>query len=110
MILMATGNKGNAVDGERQIGIQEASELLGRTPHAIRTWEYEDVLPKGLWPQRTKRGWRYWTEDQIAGILKWLEDTDRRPGKGLGGPRPTQDQVKTHINHMRGPRKALATK
>lgn len=94
---------------QRKIYIREAVELLDRQPGTIRSWEYDNALPKDLLPHRDERGWRYWTPDQIEGIKRWIRDTDRRPGKALKGVSKDPEHVRTHIHRMRRPRKAETT-
>jgi hypothetical protein len=91
---------------ERKIYIREATELLDRQAGTLRSWEYDGVLPKELLPLRDERGWRYWTQSQIDGILRWIKDTDRRPGKALKGASKDPARVTEHIHRMRRPRKA----
>jgi len=68
---------------EEKIYIGEVAERLNRKPHTVRVWIYQKKLPKALLPKRDKRNWRYWTEDQVAGLEAWLIEEDIRPGKGL---------------------------
>jgi len=70
-------------DQHAPIFIREAAKMLDRQPHTLRTWEYNDMLPDHLMPQRNERGWRYWTPEQIEGIKRWLVESDIRPGRGL---------------------------
>lgn len=93
---------------EEQLTIRQVADAVGRLPHTIRDWEREGVLPTELRAHRSPRGWRYWTKDQVDGIIKWLKDTDRRPGKALGGPRPSDEHVQQHIERMRHPRATAA--
>ena len=68
---------------ERQYTISEVAKELGRVPHTIRVWGYDDRLPEELRPSRNARGWRVWTASQIQGLKKWIIDEDMSPGKGL---------------------------
>ena len=63
--------------------IGETAEKLGRKPHTLRVWIYNNKLPKELLPHRDEKNWRYWTSDQVEGLKRWLIDNDVRPGKGL---------------------------
>jgi hypothetical protein len=89
---------------DNEIYINEAAELVGRKPGTLRSWEYNDMLPKHLLPARNNRGWRFWTPEQIEGIKRWLIDEDIRPGKGLVHYRPDAARVERHIARQRGPR------
>lgn len=68
---------------ERLYTIGEVADELDRVPHTIRIWMYQNRLPKELLPQRDERNWRYWTEEQLEGLKKWVVQMDMRPGKGL---------------------------
>lgn len=92
---------------DERVYIREASEMLDRRIGTLRKWEATSVLPLLLRPKRGKRGWRYWTSDQIDGIKEWIERTDRRPGKGLPHvDRRNSDPAKVtaQIHAMRRPR------
>lgn len=91
---------------EERIYIRQASELLGREMGTIRKWEAEGVLPDELVSHRGERNWRYWTPDQIEGIRKWIDKTDRRPGKGLPHYSPDEEKVEETLHKLRRPRKA----
>jgi hypothetical protein len=95
---------GNQEQVER-IYIREAADLLKRRMATMRKWEQLGILPKHLLPHRGKRGWRYWTPEQIDGIRDWLRETDRRPGKGLPHYNPTEQQLDMAIAAMRRPRR-----
>lgn len=58
-------------------------------------------MPKRLHPKRGKRGWRYWTPAQVAGIEEWMEKNDLRPGKSLANPAADPEQ---HIRNLRRPK------
>lgn len=92
-------------DQAERIYIREAAEQLNRRMATLRKWEQLGILPEHLLPHRGKRGWRYWTPDQIEGIRQWLRDTDRRPGKGLPHYNPTEQQLDEAIAAMRVPRR-----
>lgn len=68
---------------DRTYSIGEVAEILGRVPHTIRVWGYSNKLPEHLRPARDDRGWRYWTEEQVEGLKRWIIEEDIRPGKGL---------------------------
>lgn len=91
---------------EERVYIVEAAAQLDRRPGTLRKWDDMGILPLKLRPRRGKRSWRYWTKDQIEDIKKWMEKTDRRPGKGLEHIRTKKDPVATttHIHNMRKPR------
>lgn len=97
------------LETESRIYISEASEMLDREPHTIRTWEYHNMLPEALKPHRDERGWRYWTSEQIQAIKDWLVDSDIRPGSGLPGYKPTPAQVDSHRNAIRASRRSRDT-
>ncbi len=90
---------------DQRIYIPQAAEQLDRRMGTLRKWETEGVLPAHLMPGRGKRGWRYWTADQIDGIRQWIEETDRRPGKNLEHYHPDEEQTRQQIHSMRVPRK-----
>ena len=87
------------------IYITEVAELINRRPHTIRDWERKGVLPDSLKSNRSSRGWRYWTNQQIQGIKEWMKEEDMRPGKGLPHYKPTDKQIELHILRQRRPRK-----
>ena len=91
-------------DTKRKVYISEAAEALDRREHTLRIWEYKAMLPQHLRAHRDERGWRYWTQDQVEEIARWLVEQDIRPGKGLKGYRPTPEQLAEHRQKMRGPR------
>ena len=86
---------------EKRIYIAEAAELLNRRPHTIRSWEYNGLLPEELKPNRDSRGWRYWTEAQVAAVKRWLVDANIHPGSGLPGYKPNQAQIQSHNASIR---------
>lgn len=99
--------KRREVPEEERIYIREAADMLDRRIGTLRKWESTRVLPRHLRPQRGKRGWRWWTKEQIEAIKVWIEETDRRPGRGL--PHIDQrnadpDLVQQQIRAMRKPR------
>lgn len=100
-------SKRREVPEDQRVYIRDAADTLDRRIGTLRKWESSGVLPKNLLPARGKRGWRYWTPEQIEGIKKWIEKTDRRPGRGL--PHVDQrnadpDLVQQQIRAMRKPR------
>lgn len=64
----------------KRLQIIDVAHELDRVPHTLRTWEREGRLPEELLPHRDERGWRYWTEDQVEGLKKWIIDEQIRPG------------------------------
>ena len=68
---------------EKQYTISEVATAIGRVPHTIRVWGYDERLPDDLKPTRNSRGWRVWTADQIEGLKAWIIENDMQPGKGL---------------------------
>lgn len=86
------------------IYIKDSAKFLDRQVGTLRKWDREKTLPDELRPQRDDRDRRYWTQDQLDSIKKWLKETDRRPGKGLKHYHPTPEQVAQHLAHQRGPR------
>lgn len=90
---------------ESRVYIREAAELLNRRMATLRKWEQLGVLPEELHPHRGERGWRYWTNEQLDGIKKWIKETDRRPGKGLPHYDPTEAELERAIAAMRQPRR-----
>lgn len=85
----------------QRIYIKEASKLLNRREATLRGWERDKRLPRHLVSERDEKGWRYWTTAQIADILKWMVDTDLRPGKGLAHYKPTPAQLEKHLANQR---------
>jgi hypothetical protein len=67
----------------KQYTISEVAAELGRVPHTLRVWGYNNRLPKELQPTRNARGWRVWNREQIEGLKKWIIEEDMTPGKGL---------------------------
>lgn len=63
--------------------IGEVAEKLGRKPHTIRVWIYQNKLPQDLLPFRDEKNWRYWNSEQVEGLKAWILAFDIRPGKGL---------------------------
>lgn len=100
--------KPREIPEEQRVYIKEAAERLDRRMGTLRKWDVEKALPIELRPRRGKKGWRYWTDDQIEKILKWIEDTDRRPGKALAPlsdpTKVTPEQVRKQIHALRGKR------
>lgn len=92
-------------DVSSRVFIREAGELLDRRPATIRMWEREHLLPKKLRPQRSDRGWRYWTYEQIEQIGNWMREKDMRPGKGLPHYDPDPEALHRHLEGQRRPRK-----
>lgn len=94
---------------EERIYIREAAEILNRRMDTLRKLDRNE-LPDELKAHREESGrrWRYWTATQIAGIFKWIEETDRRPGKGLPHWNPTQEEVDELIEKLRKPKAAAA--
>lgn len=95
---------------DERIYIREAEKILNRKMDTLRRWD-RLYLPKALKAHREESGrkWRYWTPKQIAGILKWMEKTDRRPGKGLPHWEPTQEEIDNVIQKLRRPRSASSS-
>lgn len=91
---------------EERIYIREAAEILNRRMDTLRKWD-RLYLPVKLRSHREDNGrrWRYWTPAQLKGIIKWMEDTDRRPGKGLPHWKPSEEEVDELIEKLRKPRK-----
>jgi hypothetical protein len=71
------------VNQNKRIYIGECAEKLGRKAHTVRVWIYQDKLPKKLLPKRDERNWRYWTEEQVEGLKRWIVNESIYPGKGL---------------------------
>jgi hypothetical protein len=53
--------------------VAELAAILDRSIHTIRTWDYDRDLPRGCYPTRDHRGWRYWTPAQVDQIVRWVE-------------------------------------
>jgi hypothetical protein len=60
-----------------RVYVAELAAILDRTQHTIRCWQRDKMLPRGAYPRRDERGWRYWTPEQVDIIVAWLET--RRP-------------------------------
>ena len=90
---------------DERIYIRDAAELLNRRMDTLRKWDRHE-LPEHLQSHREESGrkWRYWTPEQIRGIFDWIEETDRRPGKGLPHWKPNQDEIDSLIQKLRKPR------
>lgn len=85
--------------------IREAAEKLNRRPATLRAWERDGKLPPELRPIRNDRGWRCYTDAQVLGLARWIEENDMRPGKGLPWYNPTPEQIRAHLAGQRRPRK-----
>lgn len=85
-----------------QVGITQAAKFLDREPGTLRKWERDKVLPDELLPKRDDQNRRYWSQEQLDRIKKWLLDTDRRPGKGLKHYKPTPEKLAEHLKNQRG--------
>lgn len=88
-----------------RVHVGEAAARLDRRPATLRQWCRDGVLPRKLMPRRNEKGWRYWTEEQLEGIARWMRRTDRRPGKGLKHYSPDPERLKGHLEGLRGPRR-----
>ena len=86
---------------EQRVYIREAAAILNRRMGTLRKWENMGVLPKELLPKRGKRGWRYWTPVQLAGIRKWIRDTNRYSGTALPNYNPTEKELDAVIKKLR---------
>jgi hypothetical protein len=84
-----------------RLNIGEVAERLDRRPNTVRGWERDGILPPDLIPHRDEKGYRYWTESQVAGLAQWIIDADMRPGKGLAHYKPTPEQAAAHIRKTR---------
>jgi len=80
--------------------ISEVAKIVNRRPATVRQWDRDKVLPRRLRAKRDGRG-RWWTGAQVDGIIDWMRETDRRPGKTLQYYRPTEEEVDNHIERMR---------
>lgn len=87
-----------------RVYIRDAAQILKRRMTTLRKWESLGVLPQHLRPHRGERNWRYWTPEQIEGIQNWMQETDRRPGKGLPHYNPTEAELDRVLLRMRRPR------
>ena len=79
----------------------ELARRVDRRPATIRNWQRLKLLPEGLLPKRDERNHRYWTEEQVEGIKKWLIEADIRPGKGLVNYRPSPEEAAQHLEKQR---------
>ena len=61
--------------------IGDVAVRLNRTPHTLRRWERDGLLPPHLLPRRDKRGMRIWDSEQVEQIREWMIIMDLRPGK-----------------------------
>lgn len=86
---------------EKRIRIGEASKLLHRREGTIRRWDRDNVLPENLRPSRDKLGHRYFTIDQIDGIMVWIVKTRYFPGRGLKNYDPSPTEIEKHITSQR---------
>jgi hypothetical protein len=88
---------------DQRIYISELGKIVNREINTIRKWEYADLLPDKLLPQRGFRNRRYWTHDQVHGkngIVEWMQKNDMRPGNALT---PPSAEAK-HVAHLRRPK------
>ena len=86
---------------EERVYIREAAAILNRRMGTLRKWENTGALPKQLLPKRGKRGWRYWTPAQIAGIKKWIRVTQRYSGTALPNYNPTEKELDAVLKKLR---------
>ena len=86
---------------EERVYIREAAAILNRRMGTLRKWENQGALPKHLLPQRGHRGWRYWTPAQIAGMRKWIRETQRYSGTALPNYNPTEKDLDRAIKKLR---------
>lgn len=100
-------SKATEIPEDERIYITQAADLLNRRMGTLRKWESSGVLPKQLHPRRGLRGRRYWSSSQIQGMKDWIEDTDRRPGRGIhhiDKQNSDPEKVRQQIEAMRRPR------
>lgn len=93
---------------DERIYIRDAAEILNRRMDTLRKWDRKH-LPEELRSHREESGrkWRYWTPKQIKGIFDWIEETDRRPGKGLPHWNPSEEEIEKLYEKLRKPRRAV---
>lgn len=89
------------------VRIGDVARQVNRRVATVRSWERNGILPEHLKPKRDDRGWRTWTNEQVAGIKKWLVEDDIRPGKALPHYKPTPEQLEHHLEGQRQPRKRV---
>lgn len=82
------------------IRMTELAKLLNRESSTVRKWETEGLLPEALVPARDANNHRIWTKTQVKGIVKWMEDTDMRPGRLMADP----DKEEEHIEALHTPK------
>lgn len=87
-------------EGEARYSISQAAILLDRTPHTLRSWDRQLLMPAALRPKRDARGHRYWTDDLIAKIKTWIAENDFHPGSGIDY-HPDEQQVQKHLKNIR---------
>lgn len=87
-----------------RVYMRELAPRLERSSHTIRQWERHGTLPKHLLGKRDEKGWRYWTEQQVASIQEWMQKNGMAPGKGLSGFTPDAEQVQGMLTQLRQPR------
>jgi hypothetical protein len=88
---------------ERRVYIAEAASRVDRKIDTLRKWDNQDLYPPELRPQRGDRQRRYWTEDQMPGLIAWF--AARVPGNALAGYDPDEERLALHRQRMRKPRK-----
>ena len=87
-----------------RVYLRDLAQELNRSPHTIRSWETEGILPKSLLPKRDKRGWRYWTPSQVDKVKAWMRANRRAPGAGLNHFQPSTAKAQEMLVSLREPR------
>jgi hypothetical protein len=89
-----------------EYNITDAAGYLDRSANTLRSWEYNDMLPKELRPSKNGRGWRVYTGAQLRKIKRWLEGV--HPGSGLPHYKPTAEKSASHVGNIRRAKRSSA--
>ena len=82
--------------------IKDLATAVHRSETTIRNWDRASRLPEELRPHREgDLGWRFWTEEQVAGIRVWMREARMFPGGGLPHYHPSATEVDASIDRLR---------
>jgi hypothetical protein len=88
-----------------KIFIGGVATVVNRRVNTIRGWDRAGKLPEHLRSHRDnangRPGWRYWTEEQVKGIVQWMHDERVFPGAGLPHFQPSAEQIDEMITNLR---------
>lgn len=96
-----SSNNGTAASAiSHRYSISEAAVLLDRSPHTLRSWDRNEVMPVELRPSRDANGNRYWTKELIEQIKGWIAESGFHPGRGIDY-HPDAQRLQQHIERIR---------